>query len=119
VQVTDTHVEEGQGRRSSSDVLSQDLQELVHQSRPDLIVHSGDLTQLGTLEQLRCFHQAIETIEPPVFPLFGNHDGSEEFTSRDGAVIEEVTNRQYPDDSIFEDRSIERYSIVEDEKPSA
>ncbi|MDP7636925.1 MAG: D-lyxose/D-mannose family sugar isomerase [Phycisphaerae bacterium] len=41
------------------------------------------------------------------------------FTSRDGAVIEEVTNRQYPDDSIFEDRSIERYSIVEDEKPSA
>ena len=92
VQVTDTHVEEGQGRRSSSDVLSQDLQELVRQSRPDLIVHSGDLTQLGTLEQLRCFHQAIETIEPPVFPLFGNHDGSEEFKSRDG---EDTCTRNY------------------------
>ena len=84
VQVTDTHVEEGEGGRSSRDVLSQDLQELVRQARPDLIVHSGDLTNRGTLEQLRCVHQAIETIEPPVFPLFGNHDGSEEFTSRDG-----------------------------------
>ena len=83
-QITDTHVEELEGGRSSREVLSQDLQELVRQARPDLIVHSGDLTNRGTLEQLRCVHQAIETIEPPVFPLFGNHDGSEEFTSRDG-----------------------------------
>lgn len=36
------------------------------------------------------------------------------FTSENGAIIEEVTNRQYPDDSIFEDGDIQRYVTVED-----
>lgn len=37
-----------------------------------------------------------------------------EFISQGGAIIEEVTNRQYPDDSIFEDKEIERYVHVDD-----
>lgn len=37
------------------------------------------------------------------------------FTSENGAIIEEVTNRQYPDDSIFEDGDIQRYITVEDQ----
>ena len=35
------------------------------------------------------------------------------FTSDHGALIEEVTNRQVPDDSIFEDKSIQRCVSVE------
>ena len=37
------------------------------------------------------------------------------FQSASGAIIEEVTNRQFPDDSIFEDKTIERYVRVEKE----
>jgi len=35
------------------------------------------------------------------------------FTSKDGCVIEEVTTRQYPDDSYFEDETVRRYVTVE------
>lgn len=36
------------------------------------------------------------------------------FTSDTGAIIEEVTNRQYPDDSIFADPNIIRYIKAEE-----
>ena len=36
------------------------------------------------------------------------------FISNGGAVIEEVTNRQHRNDSIFEDQSIQRYVTLED-----
>ncbi len=36
------------------------------------------------------------------------------FSSKDGAVIEEVTTFQTPEDSYFEDKSIERYITAED-----
>ena len=36
------------------------------------------------------------------------------FTAESPCIIEEVTNRQYPDDSIFEDADIQRYVTVED-----
>ncbi|MBN1837531.1 MAG: cupin domain-containing protein, partial [Spirochaetales bacterium] len=37
-----------------------------------------------------------------------------EFTSSAGAVVEEVTTRQHPDDSCFADETIRRY-VSEDE----
>lgn len=37
------------------------------------------------------------------------------FTSKKGAVIEEVTNRQRCDDSHFEDKTIERFARIEDD----
>jgi len=37
------------------------------------------------------------------------------FTSKKGAIIEEVTNRQIRDDSCFEDETIERYMRIEDD----
>lgn len=37
------------------------------------------------------------------------------FTANGDTVIEEVTNRQYPDDSIFEDNDIERYVTMEED----
>jgi D-lyxose ketol-isomerase len=36
------------------------------------------------------------------------------FSSKKGAVIEEITTRQVADDSYFEDSSIQRYVTVED-----
>jgi len=36
------------------------------------------------------------------------------FRSESGAIIEEVTNRQFPNDSIFEDKTIERYVRVQE-----
>ena len=35
------------------------------------------------------------------------------FTSEKGCIIEEITTKQHPDDSYFEDSSIERYVKVE------
>ncbi len=73
VQITDTHVEE----HTPVEVLRQDLQDLIAQTRPGFIVHSGDLTNRGTLKELRLYCQAVEDIDTPLFALFGNHDGGE------------------------------------------
>lgn len=91
-QITDTHLEAEAGGRSSKEVLIQALRELESQAEPDLIIHSGDLTNIGSLGQLRHFHEAIEAIETPVFPLLGNHDGGDERRSRSG---EETCTRNY------------------------
>ena len=48
----------------------------VHAHAPDQIVVSGDLTQLGTREELRAARDWLETLGPPehVFLVPGNHD---------------------------------------------
>ena len=38
-----------------------------------------------------------------------------EFTSKGGAVIEEITTHQVADDSYFQDASIQRYTTIEDD----
>ena len=77
-QITDTHVEVEEGRLSWRELLARELRELVEEAQPDFIVASGDLTNRGSLEELRHFREAIETIDASVFPLFGGHDGNEE-----------------------------------------
>lgn len=77
-QITDTHVvTEGQSL-SSGERLTEDLRRLVGDANPDLIVASGDLTNRGTVEELRDLKGAIESVPVPVFPHFGGHDGNEE-----------------------------------------
>ena len=84
--ITDTHVvvEEvamkwgGVMPADSGEILAQDLRQLVDEAAPDLIIASGDLTNLGTLAELRSFQKAVQSIQTPVIPVFGGHDGNEE-----------------------------------------
>ena len=75
--ISDTHVVL-EGDRPLGKVLAQDLQQLIQEAAPDLIVVSGDLTDWGTLEELERFRQAIGTVSTPVWPMFGGHDGNQE-----------------------------------------
>ena len=75
--ISDTHVVL-EGDRPLGKVLAQDLQQLVGEAAPELIVVSGDLTDWGTLEELERFREAIGTITTPVLPMFGGHDGNHE-----------------------------------------
>jgi outer membrane protein assembly factor BamB/predicted MPP superfamily phosphohydrolase len=84
VQITDTHVEGEKEGRSSGEMLARDLVQLVDQARPDLIIHSGDLSNRGTQEELHWCAEAFESVEVPVFALFGNHDGSAEKRAHNG-----------------------------------
>lgn len=75
--ITDTHVVV-EGNRPLGKILAQDLQQLIQEAAPDLIVVSGDLTDWGTLPELKSFHEAIGTISTLVLPMFGGHDGNKE-----------------------------------------
>lgn len=76
-QITDTHVVMDTGG-VLKDVLTQDLQQLVQESSPDFIIATGDLTNRGRLAELQAYREAIQSVEVPVFSLFGGHDGNEE-----------------------------------------
>ena len=58
--------------------LEKTLAVLVAEAEPDLIVAGGDLTNHGSLEEMEAVHQVLSRLDTPLFPLFGNHDGSEE-----------------------------------------
>ena len=77
VHISDTHVVLDEDRTQGK-VLSQDLQQLVREAQPDLIVVSGDLTDWGTLAELEQFRHAIKSVSTPVLPMFGGHDGNQE-----------------------------------------
>ena len=77
VHISDTHVVTD-GDRPHGDTLATDLEQLVQEAAPDLIVVSGDLTDWGTLEELEQFHHAIKSVSTPVLPMFGGHDGNQE-----------------------------------------
>lgn len=78
VQITDTHIVTEGDTHTSGPVLSEALQQLEREAKPDLIIASGDLTDWGTLDQLTAYRDAVASISTPVFPLFGGHDGNEE-----------------------------------------
>ncbi len=58
--------------------LEKVLADLVGEAEPDLIAAGGDLTNYGSLEEMEAVHQVLAKVETPLFPLFGNHDGSQE-----------------------------------------
>lgn len=63
---------------TSATCLEKSLADLAREAEPDLIVAGGDLTNHGSLEEMEAVHRVLAGVEPPLFPLFGNHDGSEE-----------------------------------------
>lgn len=77
-QVTDTHVVLEADRLSTREVLARSVQQLMHEADPDLVIISGDLTNRGTIDELTHFKEAVESVDVPVFLLFGGHDGNEE-----------------------------------------
>ena len=58
--------------------LADDLRRVTAAAAPDLIIATGDLTNVGTLAQLRSYRAATESVPLPVFSVFGGHDGNEE-----------------------------------------
>ncbi|MBI4531569.1 MAG: PQQ-binding-like beta-propeller repeat protein [Candidatus Latescibacteria bacterium] len=76
--MTDTHVVVEENRLTSGEVLTEDVRQLVQEAAPDFLVASGDLTNRGTLQELKSYREAMRTIPTPVFSLFGGHDGNEE-----------------------------------------
>ncbi len=61
----------------SGATLADDLRR-VTAAAPDLVIATGDLTNVGSLSQLRSYRAAIESVTVPVFSVFGGHDGNEE-----------------------------------------
>ncbi len=57
--------------------LADDLRR-VTAAAPDLVIATGDLTNVGTLAQLRSYRAATESVPLPVYSVFGGHDGNEE-----------------------------------------
>ena len=74
--VSDTHVVNDDSGAVSQEVLAQDLKELVTSTAPDLVVVTGDLTNMGTVPELESYRAAIESVPMPVFSVFGGHDGN-------------------------------------------
>jgi outer membrane protein assembly factor BamB/predicted phosphodiesterase len=74
--VSDTHVVNDDSGAVSQEVLAQDLKELVAGAAPDLVVVTGDLTNMGTVPELESYRAAIESVPIPVFSVFGGHDGN-------------------------------------------
>jgi outer membrane protein assembly factor BamB len=60
------------------DVLAGDLRLVAGFCAPDFVVATGDLTNAGTLAQLRAYREAIDGTAVPVYSVFGGHDGNEE-----------------------------------------
>ena len=78
VQVSDFHLGDTGGNGHGRNDLAADLRQIAAREAPDLIVASGDLTEAGSLEQLRLCRSAFEALDIPVLPFFGGHDGREE-----------------------------------------
>ncbi len=58
--------------------VADDLRRVTAAAAPDLVIATGDLTNVGTLSQLRSYRAATESVPMPVFSVFGGHDGNEE-----------------------------------------
>lgn len=46
----------------------------IERQRPDLVILSGDFTQVGSREEFRMAREFIDRISAPVFTVPGNHD---------------------------------------------
>lgn len=55
-------------------VLAEGFAEDINARNPDLIVASGDFTQVGTKEEFEQARAFLDTLKAPVFAVPGNHD---------------------------------------------
>ena len=91
-QITDTHVRtepyyRPQGAWLGPETgprLTSDLRQLERESRPDLVLATGDLTDIGTTAELEHFRNSIAPIETPIRPVYGGHDGHVELEAQGG-----------------------------------
>ena len=91
-QITDTHVRtepyyRPQGAWLGPETgprLTGDLQQLERESSPDLVLATGDLTDIGTMAELEHFRNAIAPIRTPIRPVYGGHDGHVELEAQGG-----------------------------------
>ena len=82
-QITDTHVRtepyyRPQGAWLGPETgprLTSDLRQLERESTPDLVLATGDLTDIGTTAELEHFRDSIAPIETPIRLVYGGHDG--------------------------------------------
>jgi len=91
-QITDTHVRtepyyRPQGAWLGPETgprLTNDLKQLEQESGADLVVATGDLTDIGTMDELKLFRDSIAPIETPMYPVYGGHDGHVELEAQGG-----------------------------------
>ena len=91
-QITDTHVRtepyyRPQGAWLGPETgprLTSDLRQLERESTPDLVLATGDLTDIGTTAELEHFRNSIAPIKTPIRPVYGGHDGHVELEAQGG-----------------------------------
>ena len=91
-QITDTHVRtvpyyRPQGAWLGPETgprLTGDLRQLERESTPDLVLATGDLTDIGTMAELELFRDSIAPIQTPIRPVYGGHDGHVELEAQGG-----------------------------------
>ena len=91
-QITDTHVRtepyyRPQGAWLGPETgprLTSDLRQLEQESTPDLVLATGDLTDIGTMAELELFRDSIAPIQTPIRPVYGGHDGHVELEAQGG-----------------------------------
>ena len=91
-QITDTHVRtepyyRPQGAWLGPETgprLTGDLRQLERESAPDLVLATGDLTDIGTMAELELFRDSIAPIATPIRPVYGGHDGHVELEAQGG-----------------------------------
>lgn len=102
--ITDVHLSAAKDGVVSRKMLAADLAQLAEDAAPDLIIASGDLTDRGSIAELVDYRDTIREASVPVFSLFGNHDGTEEWASLGGSR----TGDSHPGDSHTCTRNFER-----------
>ncbi|KKC37421.1 metallophosphoesterase [Devosia epidermidihirudinis] len=55
-------------------VLAEGFADDINAQKPDLVVASGDFTQIGTREEFVQAREFLDTLDAPVFAVPGNHD---------------------------------------------
>jgi predicted MPP superfamily phosphohydrolase len=71
IQITDTHI----GDQGGNDKFKQVIPAFnALQPKPEFIITTGDLTELGTEEQFSLYSTFIHQINIPVYSVMGNHE---------------------------------------------
>lgn len=71
VQITDTHI----GSDQSLDNLKTVIEDIkLIYPKPSFVIHTGDITELGFMEEFAQYKQAIDTTGIKFYHVMGNHD---------------------------------------------
>ena len=76
-QITDSHIEipepEGAGRLEDFERVIADIEKL--QQKPDIVIHSGDVTHCDRLTEYRQVSEMLQKLSMPFYVIPGNKDG--------------------------------------------